>query len=71
VTAGDIDHGVDVAEVDELRDVRLGKSGGFRVAVDRDDAKSTRARLSDRTALVPAGADEENRLHDGKTLRVR
>src|SRR5829696_1225934 len=64
------DHRVYVAEVDDLRDVRSREPGRFRVAVDRDNAETLRSRLRDRSALMPAGADEENRLHDGETLRV-
>src|SRR5687768_2282236 len=71
MATGDLDHRVDVAEVHDLRDVRLREPWSVRVAIDGDDAKPERTRLRDRSALMPACADEENRLHDGETLRAR
>ena len=60
---GDVDHGVDVDEVDHLRRVGLGQSGRLGVSVDRDDAQAELLRAEDRPPLVAPRADEENGLH--------
>jgi hypothetical protein len=60
--AGDVDDGTKVSEVDDLGDVCRLESRGGRIAVDRDDTMAELADSQDRAPLVPAGADEENRL---------
>jgi hypothetical protein len=59
----DLRDGVDVDEVDHLRHVSRRETDGIGVAVDRDDAEPTLARLHDRAPLVAPGTDEEDRLH--------
>ena len=61
--ARDLDHGRDVAEVDDLCDVGGREAGGVGVAIDGRDAQAARAGLLDRAALVAPGADEEDGLH--------
>ena len=60
------DDRVDVCEVDHLGDVSESQAGCVGVAVDGHDAEAALARLQDRPALVPAGADEQDRLHGGR-----
>jgi hypothetical protein len=59
VAAAELDERVDVPDVEHLRNVRLAKAGGVRVAVDGDDLEPELARLHDRAPLVDARTDEE------------
>ena len=59
----DLDHGRDVAEVDDLCDVGRREPGSVGIAIDGRDAQAARASLLDRAALVAPGADEEDGLH--------
>ena len=68
VPARRLAHRVEVGEVDHLGGVGREQPGCLRVAVDRDDAQAELARLHDRAALVPAGADEEDGLHRAPML---
>ena len=61
----DLRDGVDVGEVDRLRDVRDLQPERLRVAVDSDHAKALLPRLHDRAPLVAPRADEEDGLHRG------
>jgi hypothetical protein len=54
---------VHVGEVDDRRNVRDPEAKRVGVAIDRDDAKTALAGLDDRSALVAAGADEEDARH--------
>ena len=63
VATPDLGDGGDVGEVDDLADVGDLQARRVRVAVDRDDAQAELLRPQDRAPLVPAGADEEDRLH--------
>ena len=65
---GRLQHGVDVREVDDLRDVGLLQPGRVRVPVDRRDPQSQLLRLQDRPALVAPGADEEDGSHGAMLL---
>ena len=65
VAAADVDHRRHVAEVHDLEGVGLGKPERLRVAVDGDRLETELARARDRSALVPAGADEEDGLAHG------
>ena len=66
-----LEHGVDVREVDHLRDVGLLQPERVRVAVDRRDAQSQLLRPQDRPALVAPGADEEDGPGHGAMLLGR
>ena len=66
-----LQHGVDVREVDDLRDVRLREPERVRVPVDRRDAQSQLLRPQDRAALMAAGADEEDGPGHGAMLLGR
>ena len=68
VAAADLDHAVDVLEVDRLADVGDGEPERVGIAVDGDDAEPELLRAHDRPPLVAAGADEENglTLHRGR-----
>ena len=59
----DLDHLVDVGEVDDLGDVGRREARRLGVPVDRGDAQPPGARLLDRAALMAPGADEEHGLH--------
>ena len=65
--------GVDVGEVDDLRDVRLRQAGRVGIPVDRGHAQLARLRLQDRPALVAPGADEQDGPHgrDSTGARLR
>ena len=63
VAAPDLDHGVDVGEVDDLADVRVREPRRVRIPVDRDDAVAELLHAQEAAALVPAAADEEERGH--------
>ena len=59
---------VERREVDPFADVRDREPGRVLLRVDRDDAQAAGARLLDRTALMDAGADEEDGLHAARIL---
>ena len=61
--SGDLDHLVDVREVDDLGDVGRRESRCLGVPVDCRDPQPPGARLLDRATLVAPGADEEHGLH--------
>ena len=63
VPAADLDHSLDVGEVDELADVRRAEPERVGVAVDRDDAVPELLDALDRAALMTAAADEEDGAH--------
>ena len=63
VPASDLRDRLDVGEVDRLAHVRDRQAERLGVAVDGDDPEAELPRPQDRTALVPARADEEDRLH--------
>jgi hypothetical protein len=65
VPAADLGDRLDVAEIDHLWHVGLGEPERVGVPVDGDDAQPELARALDRAALVPAGADEEDRPRHG------
>ena len=68
VPSRDLDHAVDVLEVDDLADVGGLEPERGAVPVDRDDAEPELLRAPDRAALVAARADEEDGLsaHRGR-----
>ena len=52
-------------------DIRLRQTRRFRVSIDRDHSNPEVAHVLDRSALVPAGADEENgSLHCAAMLQA-
>ena len=63
MAAADLDHALDVHEVDELADIRRAEPERVRVAVDRDDAVPELLHALDRAALMAAAADEEDGAH--------
>ena len=63
VLPADLGDGLGVGEVDRLARVGDREPGRVGVPVDRDDAPAELLHALDRPPLVPAGADEENRLH--------
>ena len=62
VAAADLDHALDVLEVDRLAGVGDGEPERVRIPVDGDDAQAELLRAHDRAPLVAARADEQNRL---------
>ena len=64
----DFRDGIDVHEVDDLRDVRLAEPERLRIAVDRDHAQAEVLRAPNRAPLVPPSADEQNRSFHGGRL---
>ena len=63
VTAADLGDRLDVGEVDRLATSADGQAERLGIAIDGDDPEAELSRPQDRTALVPARADEEDRLH--------
>jgi hypothetical protein len=55
--------GIDVGEVDHLSGVGERKTWRVGVPIHGDDPETPLARLGDRPALVPPGADEEDARH--------
>ena len=68
---GRLQHGPDVGEVDDLRDVRLRQPRRVRIPVDGRDAKAQLLRPENRAALVAACTDEENGPHGRRILLRR
>ena len=68
VAAADLDHALDVLEVDRLADVGDGEPERVGIPVDGDDAEPELLRAHDRPPLVAACADEQNglSLHRGR-----
>ena len=66
-----LQHGRDVGEVDDLRDVRLGEPRRVGIPVDGRDAKAELLRPENRAALVAACTDEENGPHGRRILLRR
>ena len=66
--ARDLDHALDVDEVDDLGLVGMLEPGRLGVSVDGDDAQSELLRAQDRAPLVAPRADEENGLHSRAML---
>jgi hypothetical protein len=63
VAPTDLDDGIDVGEVDHLRDIGLRQARRVGVPVDGDDPEAELPHSHDRTPLVAPGADEENCRH--------
>jgi hypothetical protein len=62
MTARDLEHAVDVLEVDDLRDVGERETERVGIAVDGDDSEPEGPGALDRSPLVTTGADEEDGL---------
>jgi hypothetical protein len=67
VLASNVGHAGDVREIDHLEDVGLAAAERLRVAIHRDDPEAALAGLGDRSALVSAGADEQDAFHDARS----
>ena len=63
MAAADLGDRLHVGEVHRFAFVRHREPGRLRIAVDRDDAEAELLRAQDRTTLVAACADEEDRAH--------
>ena len=62
MVARDLEHAVDVLEVDDLCGVGERETERLGIAVDGDDPEPERPRPLDRPPLVATGADEEDGL---------
>ena len=69
VAAADLGHGLDVAEVDHLRDIGDLQAARRGIAVDGDHAQAELLRAQDRPPLVAAGTDEEDGGHPRRCYR--
>ena len=63
MSAGDLDHPIDVGEIDCLCDIRGREADRLRVGVDGDHPPAGRARLSDGGELRHACAQKQDGRH--------